>query len=137
ETPACTRIRTRRRGTCTSAGTRGRAGETAGSGASAAAARTVPARMSGRSRVHPRTCTSGRRDPRMADPAAAPAAPTAPPAEPAEDWREQAADALQRARRRTEALTDCLDEGELTSQHSKLMSPLAWDLAHVGNQEDQ
>ncbi|MFC4496014.1 ergothioneine biosynthesis protein EgtB [Streptomyces ovatisporus] len=52
------------------------------------------------------------------------------------DGRERAYEALERARRRTLALTDCLDEGELTAQHSKLMSPLAWDLAHVGNQED-
>jgi iron(II)-dependent oxidoreductase len=50
--------------------------------------------------------------------------------------RERALAALERARRRTETLTDCLDEDELTAQHSKLMSPLAWDLAHVGNQED-
>jgi iron(II)-dependent oxidoreductase len=52
------------------------------------------------------------------------------------DARERAVEALERARRRTLALTDCLDESELTAQHSKLMSPLAWDLAHVGNQED-
>ncbi|OEV10666.1 ergothioneine biosynthesis protein EgtB [Streptomyces nanshensis] len=50
--------------------------------------------------------------------------------------RERALAALEAARRRTLALTDCLDEAELTAQHSKLMSPLAWDLAHVGNQED-
>jgi iron(II)-dependent oxidoreductase len=49
---------------------------------------------------------------------------------------ESARAALERARRRTTALTDCLDEAELTAQHSKLMSPLAWDLAHIGNQED-
>jgi iron(II)-dependent oxidoreductase len=42
---------------------------------------------------------------------------------------------LERARRRTLALTD-LDERELTAQHSRLMSPLVWDLAHIGNQED-
>ncbi|MDX6351684.1 MAG: gamma-glutamyl hercynylcysteine S-oxide synthase [Streptomyces sp.] len=44
--------------------------------------------------------------------------------------------ALESARRRTLALTDPLDEGELTAQHSPLMSPLAWDLAHIGNQEE-
>jgi len=43
---------------------------------------------------------------------------------------------LDTARRRTLALTDCLDEGELRAQHSALMSPLVWDLAHIGNQED-
>lgn len=42
---------------------------------------------------------------------------------------------LNRARKRTLALTDC-DEGELVKQHSALMSPLVWDLAHVGNQEE-
>jgi iron(II)-dependent oxidoreductase len=43
---------------------------------------------------------------------------------------------LDTARRRTLALTDCVDEGELLTQHSQLMSPLVWDLAHIGNQED-
>ncbi|HTJ71362.1 MAG TPA: ergothioneine biosynthesis protein EgtB [Actinospica sp.] len=49
---------------------------------------------------------------------------------------DRALTALDRARLRTLALTDCLDEGELVSQHSPLMSPLVWDLAHIGNQED-
>ncbi|MGH3313171.1 MAG: ergothioneine biosynthesis protein EgtB [Streptomyces sp.] len=53
-----------------------------------------------------------------------------------EQGRERAYAALERARRRTLALTDCLDEAGLTAQHSRLMSPLAWDLAHIGNQED-
>ncbi|WP_461033650.1 ergothioneine biosynthesis protein EgtB [Streptomyces mayteni] len=44
--------------------------------------------------------------------------------------------ALDAARRRTHALTDCLPEDELTAQHSPLMSPLVWDLAHIGNQEE-
>ncbi|WP_419995899.1 ergothioneine biosynthesis protein EgtB [Streptomyces boninensis] len=44
--------------------------------------------------------------------------------------------ALERARRRTLALTDCLDDEQLMAQHSKLMSPLGWDLAHIGNQEE-
>lgn len=43
--------------------------------------------------------------------------------------------ALQRAHARTDALTDFPDP-VLTAQHSTLMSPLAWDLAHIGNQED-
>lgn len=50
--------------------------------------------------------------------------------------RDRARAALERARARTRALTDCLDEDGLMAQHSPLMSPLAWDLAHVGNQED-
>jgi gamma-glutamyl hercynylcysteine S-oxide synthase len=32
--------------------------------------------------------------------------------------------------------TDSLDEAELTTQISPLMSPLVWDLAHVGNYEE-
>lgn len=43
--------------------------------------------------------------------------------------------ALEGARRRTLALTD-LGEDDLTRQHSPLMSPLVWDLAHVGQQEE-
>ena len=42
---------------------------------------------------------------------------------------------LESARRRTLALTDA-DDAELTRQHSALMSPLVWDLAHIGQQED-
>ncbi|WP_249161900.1 ergothioneine biosynthesis protein EgtB [Actinospica acidithermotolerans] len=49
---------------------------------------------------------------------------------------DRALTALDTARLRTLALTDCVDEGELTAQHSPLMSPLVWDLAHIGNQED-
>ena len=49
--------------------------------------------------------------------------------------REAAARALDAARRRTLALTD-VEEPELTAQHSPLMSPLVWDLAHIGQQED-
>ncbi|MBT2507416.1 ergothioneine biosynthesis protein EgtB [Streptomyces sp. ISL-98] len=53
-----------------------------------------------------------------------------------ESLRALAVDALLRARERTSALTDCVDDGELTAQHSPLMSPLVWDLAHIGNQEE-
>ncbi|MCW2848877.1 MAG: iron(II)-dependent oxidoreductase EgtB [Marmoricola sp.] len=49
--------------------------------------------------------------------------------------REQIAQGLEDARGRTLRLTD-LDEPELTAQHSPLMSPLVWDLAHIGQQED-
>jgi iron(II)-dependent oxidoreductase len=45
-------------------------------------------------------------------------------------------DALDAARARTLALTDCLDDADLCAQHSPLMSPLVWDLAHVGNLEE-
>lgn len=53
----------------------------------------------------------------------------------AEEVRAHAAAALERARRRTAMLTD-VDDGDLTRQHSQLMSPLVWDLAHVGSQEE-
>ncbi|HWG24867.1 ergothioneine biosynthesis protein EgtB [Actinospica sp.] len=49
---------------------------------------------------------------------------------------DRALGALDTARLRTLALTDCVDEADLTTQHSPLMSPLVWDLAHIGNQED-
>jgi gamma-glutamyl hercynylcysteine S-oxide synthase len=42
---------------------------------------------------------------------------------------------LERARSRTLHLTD-LDEPILVAQHDPLMSPLVWDLAHVGQQEE-
>jgi iron(II)-dependent oxidoreductase len=45
--------------------------------------------------------------------------------------------ALEAARRRTLSLTDPVTEPDLTAQHSRLMSPLVWDLAHIANQEDQ
>ena len=45
-------------------------------------------------------------------------------------------DELERARRRTLDLLAPFDDDFLTAQHSPLMSPLAWDLAHIGNYED-
>ncbi len=42
---------------------------------------------------------------------------------------------LDRARRRTLAVT-ALDEPELVRQHDPLMSPMVWDLAHIGQQEE-
>ncbi|MFD3594603.1 ergothioneine biosynthesis protein EgtB [Nocardia sp. NPDC058640] len=50
--------------------------------------------------------------------------------------RARIADVLSRARRRTTLLTDSVDEADLVAQHSPLMSPLVWDLAHIGNQEE-
>jgi iron(II)-dependent oxidoreductase len=44
--------------------------------------------------------------------------------------------ALRRARERSLALTDAVDDEDLVKQHSPLMSPLVWDLAHIGNQEE-
>jgi iron(II)-dependent oxidoreductase len=51
------------------------------------------------------------------------------------DVREQLATELTTARERTLLLTDH-DEPELLRQHSPLLSPLVWDLAHIGQQED-
>src|SRR5215468_1290802 len=50
--------------------------------------------------------------------------------------RDQIAARLITARQRTRGLTDCVDEPDLIRQHSPLMSPLVWDLAHVANQEE-
>ncbi len=51
--------------------------------------------------------------------------------------RERAASALLAARDRTRLLTTCVEDPDLIAQHSPLMSPLVWDLAHIGNQEEQ
>ncbi|MBA3745123.1 ergothioneine biosynthesis protein EgtB, partial [Sporichthya sp.] len=53
-----------------------------------------------------------------------------------EALRDRIAVELDRARNRTLALTGAIDDVELTRQHSELMSPLVWDLAHIGNQEE-
>ncbi len=50
--------------------------------------------------------------------------------------KERIAVDLDRARRRTQVLTEAVDDRDLVAQHSPLMSPLVWDLAHVGNQEE-
>jgi iron(II)-dependent oxidoreductase len=46
------------------------------------------------------------------------------------------AGSLVTARERTQLLTSCLDDSDLIRQHSPLMSPLVWDLAHIANQEE-
>ena len=53
-----------------------------------------------------------------------------------DSFRARARAALETARARTLQLTGCLDDVELATQHSPLMSPLVWDLAHIGNQEE-
>jgi iron(II)-dependent oxidoreductase len=50
--------------------------------------------------------------------------------------RTRIAEELTRSRDRSVALTDAVDDEDLVKQHSPLMSPLVWDLAHVGNQEE-
>lgn len=49
--------------------------------------------------------------------------------------RELLARGLTRARDRTLALVE-FDDAELLRQHDPLMSPLVWDLAHIGQQEE-
>jgi len=68
----------------------------------------------------------------VSDVTASPPAPDVPP----ERWRAHVAEVLTRARDRSQLLTDAVDEDDLVRQHSPLMSPLVWDLAHVGNQEE-
>ncbi|MBB3086723.1 ergothioneine biosynthesis protein EgtB [Geodermatophilus sabuli] len=51
------------------------------------------------------------------------------------DVRELLARELTAARDRTLRLTDH-DDPELLAQHTPLLSPLVWDLAHIGQQED-
>jgi gamma-glutamyl hercynylcysteine S-oxide synthase len=53
-----------------------------------------------------------------------------------DDLRARLADELATARGRTQALADAVDDVELTRQHSPLMSPLHWDVAHIANMED-
>jgi gamma-glutamyl hercynylcysteine S-oxide synthase len=54
----------------------------------------------------------------------------------AETLRAVIARELTDARQRTTLLTDSVDEDDLVRQHSPLMSPLVWDLAHIANQEE-
>ena len=49
--------------------------------------------------------------------------------------RQKLADELERARTRTLRLVD-FDDAELYRQYDPLMSPLVWDLAHIGQQEE-
>jgi iron(II)-dependent oxidoreductase len=54
----------------------------------------------------------------------------------ADALRERIAAELVAARDRTTLLTTAIDEADLVKQHSPLMSPLVWDLAHIANQEE-
>ncbi|HEY2505881.1 MAG TPA: ergothioneine biosynthesis protein EgtB [Streptosporangiaceae bacterium] len=53
-----------------------------------------------------------------------------------EALRDKIAAELVSARDRTTLLTTSVEEADLVKQHSPLMSPLVWDLAHVANQEE-
>src|SRR3954462_3826748 len=44
---------------------------------------------------------------------------------------------LEAVRRRSLDLLAPVSDDDLSRQHSPLMSPLVWDLAHVGNYEEQ
>lgn len=61
---------------------------------------------------------------------------TADDALPDEVLREKVAAELAAARDRTALLTSAVDDDDLARQHSPLMSPLVWDLAHIANQEE-
>jgi iron(II)-dependent oxidoreductase len=52
------------------------------------------------------------------------------------DLKDRIVGELDGGRRRSLALLEPLTEPDLRRQHSPLMSPLVWDLAHVGNYED-
>ncbi|MGH2717305.1 MAG: ergothioneine biosynthesis protein EgtB, partial [Actinomycetota bacterium] len=52
------------------------------------------------------------------------------------DLKEEVATRLEGARRSSLSLLEPLAEADLIRQHSPIMSPLVWDLAHVGNFEE-
>jgi gamma-glutamyl hercynylcysteine S-oxide synthase len=54
----------------------------------------------------------------------------------AEELRTRVAGLLAESRARSTVLTEAVDEADLVAQHSPLMSPLVWDLAHIGSQEE-
>ncbi|MBV8559370.1 MAG: DinB family protein, partial [Acidimicrobiia bacterium] len=51
--------------------------------------------------------------------------------------KDRIATELEGVRRRSLALLEPVSNDDLQRQHSPLMSPLVWDLAHVGNYEEQ
>ncbi|AEA25572.1 Conserved hypothetical protein CHP03440 [Pseudonocardia dioxanivorans CB1190] len=65
-----------------------------------------------------------------------PAAPDGDATESEAAVRDRVVRLLERSRTRSIALTDAVDEADLVAQHSPLMSPLVWDLAHIGSQEE-
>jgi len=63
--------------------------------------------------------------------------PARPPTDDEQALKQYVADELERGRGRSLGLTtSVLGDDELLAQHSRLMSPLVWDLAHVGNYEE-
>jgi iron(II)-dependent oxidoreductase len=65
------------------------------------------------------------------------AEPVPPLAELTEErLREHVVARLASGRERSRFLTESVNESDLVRQHSPLMSPLVWDLAHIGSQEE-
>src|SRR6516162_10465930 len=52
------------------------------------------------------------------------------------ELKERIASELQAARGRTLRLLEPISDAQLVRQHSPLMSPLVWDLAHIGHFEE-
>jgi iron(II)-dependent oxidoreductase len=52
------------------------------------------------------------------------------------DLKERAARGLEEVRLRSLGLVDPVPDDDMLAQHSPIMSPLVWDLAHVGNFEE-
>ena len=52
-------------------------------------------------------------------------------------WKDRAREALGTSRRRLLELLRPVPPEALSAQHSRLMSPPVWDLAHVANYEEQ
>ena len=69
-------------------------------------------------------------------PGTSPAPPQPRAADDPEALRETIAGNLLTARERTRLLTESVADDDLVRQHSPLMSPLVWDLAHIANQEE-
>ena len=61
---------------------------------------------------------------------------TTSPAPGSRDLKEVVAGGLEEARRRSLGLLEPIPDPDLVRQHSPIMSPLVWDLAHVGNYEE-
>jgi iron(II)-dependent oxidoreductase len=74
--------------------------------------------------------------PRQAAPRTAAPARALPGGDSEQALRDLIARELTGARQRTSLLTDCVGEDDLVRQHSPLMSPLVWDLAHIANAEE-
>src|SRR5512147_843751 len=53
-----------------------------------------------------------------------------------DELRHQLANTIEEARARTMQLIAPLSEEDLFRQHDKLMSPIIWDIGHIGNFEE-